>query len=57
MKEVIKSNPVVIDYQEEVMLNPVTTKKFQNGSPLEIDVERKREWIVKGIDSEIFKIK
>lgn len=57
MKENLANNPVVIEYQEEVMLNPLTVKRNQAGGPLEVDILKKKKWTEAGIDKEIFKLK
>jgi hypothetical protein len=50
-------SPMVMDYQDEVMLNPISQRKFEHGSSLEVTQENKIEWIKKGLDSSVLRLK
>ena len=50
-------SPMVMDYQEEVVLNPSSQRRYEHNSTLEVTKESKHEWVKKGIDTSVFKLK
>ncbi|HMP30129.1 MAG TPA: hypothetical protein PKD85_11040 [Saprospiraceae bacterium] len=50
-------SPMIIDYQSEPLLNPMTQRKFETNTTIEVSPKKKQDWIKKAVDTGVLKLK